>query len=773
MNGKKLLPSGVVLAILIMSLLSGCSGKDAGSGGAGATGEVNQPPVQYKAGLISYKLRTGWNLLTFNRPSSQKFTSVVMTFNGETRALKDAAPEWTQSVIRFLKGRAFVLLQTGSASASFQPGGKYYVYSSRNGVMLVLNQPIISSINPSAGIPGDSVTIMGANFGSAGSVIFSDQVQASEIVSWEDGRIICRVPSGASTGAIRVQNAVGQSNLSGTFLVPIVGDLYVNGSSGSDLDDGSYARPLKTVSHALGQAVQGDLILVAEGTYDGAGGETFPIQFPSGIKLRGGFNSLFTEWNPGARPTILDAGQAARVMSFTLSGTDTELEGFTIRNGSAVGANGAPGVAGDPGLGGGLYILNGSPAIRRCVISGNGARGGDGGAAYTAGNGGAALGGGVYSEGGSPVLSECTISNNTLTAGSGGYCTANLWNKGTAGTGGAARGGGFYGTGGSPSLVSCTIDGNISTAGAGGKGDEDGASGEERGASYGGVGGTAQGGGIYHGATSLTVTSCRIINNRLTSGDGGRGGQWTGSAESGDTTGGPAGIAQGAGLFTVGGTVANCLAGNNVLTGGKGGNAGVYGRGGNGGAAQGSGLFLSGGVLLVSGCTLAGNSATGGNGGTRGAVGGPAGSGGDAQGGGLYGPTAVFHNSILYANTLTGGTGAQEAPGGAAQGGGFFNFGGAPAFLYSSLYGNTPDAAYKNGSGGIGDFPAWGWDGTSCQDADPLFVDAASKNYRLQGGSPCVDAGSNGLIPGGITTDLEGNPRIVNLIVDLGAYEKQ
>jgi len=40
-------------------------------------------------------------------------------------------------------------------------------------------------------------------------------------------------------------------------------------------------------------------------------------------------------------------------------------------------------------------------------------------------------------------------------------------------------------------------------------------------------------------------------------------------------------------------------------------------------------------------------------------------------------------------------------------------------------------------------------------------------------GSPAIDAGSNALIPGGVTTDQRGAgfPRIVNVVVDIGAFE--
>ncbi|MDY0348854.1 MAG: YDG domain-containing protein, partial [Tenuifilaceae bacterium] len=61
---------------------------------------------------------------------------------------------------------------------------------------------------------------------------------------------------------------------------------------------------------------------------------------------------------------------------------------------------------------------------------------------------------------------------------------------------------------------------------------------------------------------------------------------------------------------------------------------------------------------------------------------------------------------------------------------------------------------------------------------NPLFRTAGS-DYRLQNGSPCIDAGNNspfetGGVAEGVTTDLNGNQRIAILneaIVDMGAYE--
>ncbi|RKY15107.1 MAG: hypothetical protein DRP63_07410, partial [Planctomycetota bacterium] len=50
-------------------------------------------------------------------------------------------------------------------------------------------------------------------------------------------------------------------------------------------------------------------------------------------------------------------------------------------------------------------------------------------------------------------------------------------------------------------------------------------------------------------------------------------------------------------------------------------------------------------------------------------------------------------------------------------------------------------------------------DSNNCIHQDPLFVNAANGDYHLKPTSPCIDAGNNTLVPTGVTTDLDGNPR--------------
>jgi len=88
-----------------------------------------------------------------------------------------------------------------------------------------------------------------------------------------------------------------------------------------------------------------------------------------------------------------------------------------------------------------------------------------------------------------------------------------------------------------------------------------------------------------------------------------------------------------------------------------------------------------------------------------------------------------------------------------------------PDEIYDDGTSNT-DVNYSDVEGGTGQ----SWFGTGCIDKDPCFVDAAGGDFHLLVGSPCIDAGDN-FAPSLPATDFEGDTRIINGIVDMGADE--
>ena len=78
------------------------------------------------------------------------------------------------------------------------------------------------------------------------------------------------------------------------------------------------------------------------------------------------------------------------------------------------------------------------------------------------------------------------------------------------------------------------------------------------------------------------------------------------------------------------------------------------------------------------------------------------------------------------------------------------------------------------GAGNIGADPLfvdpgyWDDHGTPTDPNDDFWVDG---DYRLQAGSPCIDAGDPNYVGGPDETDIDGNVRVVGGRIDIGAYE--
>jgi len=208
----------------------------------------------------------------------------------------------------------------------------------------------------------------------------------------------------------------------------------------------------------------------------------------------------------------------------------------------------------------------------------------------------------------------------------------------------------------------------------------------------------------------------------------------------------------GGGIRIVGGTVS--ISGNdllqNTMSGGSG--AGInlqlgannvgtcidnvfVGNGNNNTASQGGGFYcsLSGNSntwLRFVNNTVSGNTST--------------------NGGGVYFTIAGSTERLqVYNNTIWGNTAATGKD------------------IYLTGYGSEKRLYNNNvhGMSGLWDFAVGNID------VDPLFVDAPNGDYHLRANSLCINAGNNSA-PGLPVVDKDGNVRIGDGTVDIGAYEQ-
>jgi parallel beta-helix repeat protein len=295
---------------------------------------------------------------------------------------------------------------------------------------------------------------------------------------------------------------------------------------------------------------------------------------------------------------------------------------------------------------------------------------------------------------------------------------------------------------------------------------------------------SAGGGGIYCSGSSPTIENCAVINNTVASND------------CSDTYGG--------GIYCTFGsnpTIINCTISNNKVLGGYGLDFGMDGR-----DAYGGGAYCSADShATLKNCTIADNTSSGGSA-FSGGIFPPYPQEGDAYGGGIYGGVTII-NCLIIGNTAAGGS-DENALGGSGYGAGVYctsssditnctvagnsAVGGAGILPGTSqgggisgtgtttitdciLWGNMADTGpqvYGAGSVTYSDVQG-GWAGAGNIDSDPLFANAASGDWRLLANSPCIDTGSNDALPPSALVDLDGNPRIINDTVDMGACEFQ
>ena len=496
--------------------------------------------------------------------------------------------------------------------------------------------------------------------------------------------------------------------------------------------------------------IEDDTIQMVQGVYSGP--FVSSTLYEESLALEGGYTEDCTSREIDPRNTILDGGGISRCLRIYQRWCDVSIEGVTFQNGKASVEQTSNGLLRE--IGGGLYVsVGGNLVLTDNIFTGNTAE--YGGGAY------------VDLDDGSAVFTNNIFSGNTATEfhGMGGglavsgsaTLTKNTFADNRA-TGYGGYGGGVY-ISGSATLADNIFTGNAAIY------DEDLYAGDSAAEYTDRIGPTWSNG--YGGGVSLSG-SATLINNTFTD-----------NIAAGHNRGG------GGGVYIHGSAViTNNTFEDNTGTGYRdsgGGGVYVYGpatvtknRFTNNTGPDYLSLDSGGGGVCVTGsATLADNVFAGNT---------------SNQGGGVY-ISISDDSAILTNNTLTANIAETE-------GGGVWLLlknDDCQGFLYNNIIWNNtaPEAAdiyidntdddplspvqtavYNNdfdrSPTGIHIAVPFEIDSSNLDNEDPLFVE--NGDYHLTEFSPCVDAGDNEA-PDLPETDMDGNPRIVNGVVDIGAYE--
>jgi hypothetical protein len=280
--------------------------------------------------------------------------------------------------------------------------------------------------------------------------------------------------------------------------------LYVSVNTGNDTNNGwSWTSPLKTMTAAVGKAIDASIINIASGTYNTNSGEAFPLVLAdNNLTFRGtnrtdtiidgsGSNRIFEATSKGIlrfeQLTVTNGYAYNKVgAGFYLSGCQTTITNCTIvRNRLNAGAE----YTGDKG--GGIYAFNGTLSLVDSDVAGQYNTDSYykfGGGLYaenvvltvrnvsfrrnSLGSANPSFGGGVYVSGSSAIFTNCLFATNSTDYG-GGLCASgvsplilsNCTFNGNVATRGYS-GGALYLSGGAATVSKCDIRQNTNSLGA-------------------------------------------------------------------------------------------------------------------------------------------------------------------------------------------------------------------------------------------------------------------------------------------------------------------
>jgi hypothetical protein len=537
--------------------------------------------------------------------------------------------------------------------------------------------------------------------------------------------------------------------------------IYVDDDAAAGGSGESWATALTDLQLALDMARAYDEIRVAAGIYHPAvpgGDRTATFSLKSWVAIRGGYAGLTgadtDERDPQRHVSVLSGDlnhddepgfinnqeNSYHVVTANRVGNGAELDGFTVTAGNADDCTSGTFYC----RGAGIYMVASQPTIRSCTISGNTTA--DEWSMYQPRGGGIYLvtssdasfidcviqgnrspdhGAGAFINGSSPSFVNTVFADNT-TQGLGGGVV--LWMSDSV----------FEG---------CLLSGNVAGF---------------------------MGGGIFAWSlSSPTLIDCQLIGN-----------QSLGTVHEGEGKGGALASTDGAAPLLVGcelrenqartgGAIAalddtnvtlvdTVLRDNSAVSSGGALSAlGDFGSVdflavnslffGNSAASGGAVFEINDAQTRFANCTLVGNTSSGDDGGALLSL-----AIGDVE--------TVLYNSILFGNS-------------------------SPQIIHNGNRMSIAHCCVEGGGNGVevASSSVLEWAAGNLED-DPGFLDSDAFDYRLSPDSPCIDSGSNWLVPEGVVTDISGLPRFLEdpdtpdcpqpeadcgraPIVDMGAHE--